>query len=484
MDFGAPIGQEAAFNPSNAIQTLSGILGVQQQKQALAGQAAEVQQAQQQNTELQALSAFTKSAVQDPKYHNADGSLNVQRFQQDASAVAPVYGQQYIGQATSNANSAIDNRRAILNLSNEQRQTMGQYFGEVAANPNATRDDFMNAVEQARGISDDPLYQKSLDRALMSAPPVRNLSTAQASQAMRDWARGIAVETGAANQNLSQPTANRFTTPSGNIGYAQENPMSPTGMGQWGTQVGQGVAPTIVSGPSGVPTVVKGSTAAPAANAGSGPGPTPTEQDWQNFGAYNSNLNARVSIASDAIPRIQQAEQALAQIRGGHGAQGYASLAQVAQAAHLPQSIVDSIAGGNLAAAQEAEKYLFQTTFSGLRQAMQGDPARVAEFQSAEQVFPSIGTDPRAAQAVLNFMTDQGKRDYAEQQALVKARESGTFNPVTWQASYQQQLRAGKVPGVPGSQIPNAGPQEGAKSTSKSGRPTVWHNGRWEYVGG
>src|SRR5208282_58173 len=132
-----------------------------------------------------------------------------------------------------------------------------------------------------------------------------------------------------------------------------------------------------------------------------------------------------------------------------------------------PQGLVDAVAGGNLGAAQEAEKLMFQTTFAGLRQSMQGDPARVAEFQAAENVFPNIGTDPRATRGILGFMSDQSQRDYAEQQSLNTSKLNGTFNPATWQGQYQQRLRAGQVPGVPQSQVPaTAG---GNKTVTRTG---------------
>jgi hypothetical protein len=105
---------------------------------------------------------------------------------------------------------------------------------------------------------------------------------------------------------------------------------------------------------------------------------------------------------------------------------------------------------------------------------MQGDPARVSEFNSAEQVFPSIGTDPRATKNVLNFMTQQAQRDYAEQQALTTARKAGTFNPSTWQADYQRQLRAGQVPGVPPGQVPIEG--GGAKAMPTGVRLEAYAN--------
>lgn len=481
-DFGTPIAQ--TVNPvGQGFSTLNDLMNFRRSQQALQTGVyqqqiaqAEAQQAQQQNQELQALYQFTRKAATDPTFRKEDGSLDVEKFQQGATAAAPVYGQAYIGQATNNANAMIDNRKAMLGLSNEQRATVGNYFNAVAANPNATKEDFLDAAAQARNVSDDPQYQRTIDRMLMSSPNVRDMPTDKASQAIRQWARGVAMETGAPNANQSAPALDSVISPSGERQYVQTNPQSPLGIGPVGQPIKQGIPPTIVTGPSGVPTVVKGSSAAAAAGAGAGVGPTPTSQDWANFGAYQTNLNSRVALASDAIPRIKQAESALDQIRGGAGAEGYAKLGRILQAAGMPQSMVDAVSGGNLGAAQEAEKYLFQTTLTGLKQSMGGGSPYAGEAAKADALFPSIGTDPRAAKAVLSFMEDQGKRDYAEQQALTKARKEGTFNPATWQADYQQQLRAGKVPGVPESQVPT-----GTKSMPVGARLKAYAD---KYTGG
>lgn len=194
-DFGTPIGQDAAFNPEQAIQTLSGLVGVEQQQQNLqtgqyvqASAQAQSQQDQQRNSELQALHQFAVSASTDPAYQNADGSLNVQKFQQDALSRAPVYGSQYIGQITANANQGVANRAALLNLSNEQRSTVSNYLSAVAQKPNATTADLLDAVGQARQVSDDPGYQRTLDSFLMHAPQTVPLPSNQASAAIRTYA--------------------------------------------------------------------------------------------------------------------------------------------------------------------------------------------------------------------------------------------------------------------------------------------------------
>jgi hypothetical protein len=249
MDFGsAPVG--TSVNPvGQGMQTLSDVMNVKRSQQALQTGVyqqqtaqANASQDQQKNQELQSLAQFTKQAASDPAYHNPDGSLNVQKYQTDAMKAAPTYGQAYIGQMTNNANAMVDNRKALLGLSNEQRSTIGGYFGSVAAKPNATREDFLDAAEQARGVSDDPQYQKAVDRMLMGAPDVRTLPTAQGSAALQQHARGIAMETGASDTAQSTPAVSMVQGPQGLV-PTNTNPQAPGGVAPVGPTQQQGVAP-------------------------------------------------------------------------------------------------------------------------------------------------------------------------------------------------------------------------------------------------
>jgi hypothetical protein len=248
-DFGGtPVG--TSVNPvGQGLTTLSDLMNVKRQQQALQTGVyqqqtaqANAQQDQQKNQELQSLAQFTKSAARDPAYHNPDGSLNVQKYQTDAMAAAPTYGQAYIGQMTSNANAMVDNRKALLGLSNDQRKTIGGYFGAVAAKPNATKEDFADAAEQARGVSDDPGYQKAVDRMLMATPDVRTLPTGQASAAIQQHARGIAMETNAANTDQSTPAVSMVQGQQGLV-PTNVNPQAPGGVAPVGPTQQQGMAP-------------------------------------------------------------------------------------------------------------------------------------------------------------------------------------------------------------------------------------------------
>ena len=237
-------------NPQAGLGMLSSILGIRQQQRNLqTGQyqqqaaAANANQAQQQNTELQALGRFTVNASKDPSYLNPDGTPNVQKYQQDAMAVAPVYGQAYIGQMTSNFNAGVENRKSLLNLSADQQQKAAGFFAAIAAKPGATNDDLLEAAEQARGLSDDPGYQRTIDRMLMHAPQVATLPSDKASAAVRQYARQVAIQAGSPAAGESSPAVQMVQGPNGLV-PTNVNPQSPTGIGQVGPTQAQGVPPS------------------------------------------------------------------------------------------------------------------------------------------------------------------------------------------------------------------------------------------------
>lgn len=243
-DMIAPVGAMVQPpNPQQGLGLLSSLIDLRQRQQTLqTGQylqqtaQAQAQQAQQQNSELQALGRFTANAVKDALYRNSDGGLNVQKFQQDAAAVAPVYGQAYIGQFTANANGAVDNLNALLKLSNYQRATISNYFSSVAQMPGATTQDLLDAVEKARTVSDDPGYQRAVDTMLLHVPSTVPMPTDQASAAIRNYA-------GLAAQHVSEAS-----TPGAGANGA--NPQGTSAVGPSAVpQAGAGSAPPGVTSP-------------------------------------------------------------------------------------------------------------------------------------------------------------------------------------------------------------------------------------------
>ena len=317
-------------NPMAGLNAYSQILELKQQQLALqTGQAqlpgieAEAAQTQQRNQELSALQQFVSKASTDPQYHNPDGSLNVQKFQADASHVAPVYGSQYIGQMTSNANEAVRNRQSLLDLSNEQRKTIGSTLGAFAADPTANRTSLLDGIEQARAASSDPQYQRLLDNFLLSAPQTHGMTTEQASQALRQYARNAALATNAPNAGESAPAMRLTQGPKG-LQATQANPQSPMGVGVVGSSIPQGVAPQVVTQPgthapgilhpSGAVTPIGGSSGGTGAAGGTNwwnPAPGQVQLLTANTGA----LAARIQAGNQAANQSPMAIDALTRAR-------------------------------------------------------------------------------------------------------------------------------------------------------------------------
>ncbi len=463
-DFGAPVAQQINASPAQGFSTLSSMLGLQQQQQAIQSGALGIQRQQAELPAVQAQSQVTQAKMaqvqrfsqmvqsgtddQGNSLRGANGELDPALMTMAAGRVAPLAPEIAQGILKTMADK-VGLQAAAQSLDSAGRQRLQGVLQGLTVDPSdagiqSAREAMLGWVGQHPEMTPAANYASGLINQIANTqdPKVRaHLATKlpaflQPGEAVGTQSTAGTVDTG---QTIQPVVAAPAAAGGGAV---------PAGPG-----IQKTIPPQIITPPGGVPVPYSGKGPVPNAY---GPGPQPTTQDVENFGAYNQNLNSRVAVASDLLPRVTQAEDALNRIRAGGGAQNYAALGKMLQAANAPQGLVDAVAGGNLAAAQEAEKYLFQTTFAGLKQSMQGDPSRVAEFNSAEQIFPSLGTDPRATKAVLKFMSDQGSRDFAEQQALNKARTDGTFNPVTWQAQWQNRLRAGSAPGVPASQVPGA----------------------------
>lgn len=483
MDGITPVGSQVQpMDPSKGLQLMSGMLGLQQQKQELAAGAANLHQTQQRDQELSALANLTRNAMQPGSKYWKGGEFDVDGYRQDATSVAPVYGPQAIDQHISSIKNVVGTREAFLKLGDETNKTISDAAKGLATKQGPITDTdidtFADNMKSTIGASPEAQYRlgqfvgamrgaqdpQGRARVAQNGSAILGGFMQQTPSTMSTGAQDIPGTTGVFGGGFTPAQTDKKGNP---VGIAKQMP------------------PQIFIDPrTQIPTKVGGvgNQGAPTTGAGTAAtGPTPTGQDWHDFGEYNAKLNGRVSVASQSLPRIQAVEQALEGVKTGAGTEFYAGLAKKLQALGAPQSVYDKVAGGNLASIQEAEKMLFQTTLTGLEQSMTGDP-HVAQFNAANKVFPNVDTDPRAREMVLGFLRDQGNRDFAEQQALKKARTEGSFNPSTWQAQYQQKLREGQT-GAPASQVPKPAnqPQE-RRSKDKNGEEIVFRGGRWEYV--
>lgn len=306
MDFGSPVAQNVNVDPAKGINTLSSLIGIKQQQQDLqTGQInqntaqATSQQAQQKNQEMGALAKFTASAIKDPKYQLPDGSPDTQKFTQDAMSIAPTYGQEFIGHTLSNFGEGVKVRTSLQSLSKAQNDQLGGALQGVASNPNSTRSDLLNAIEQQRVNNKDPAYNRALDNLLLSTD-MSNIP-------------GSAGRSAAALRGISQNTPSTIDT-GGTVQPGATNQFS----GAF-TPAGTPVQKTLA--PNQTPGYVA-QTAAAQANASTRAG-----------GVANSDIDRANQISASSQPasasiRLSQEVDSLAdQINSGKIAEGISKAA-------------------------------------------------------------------------------------------------------------------------------------------------------------
>lgn len=121
-------------------------------------------------------------------------------------------------------------------------------------------------------------------------------------------------------------------------------------------------------------------------------------------------IGGQLNESQGLLQRIDQSRQALTQFKAGGGADTRVELAKYAQAFHMPDAVVNGIAGGNLAAAQEFQKYAAQEALGTMQQALASDTGKGAQGNRISmQLFiknnPNIDTDPNAIEKIYNFQT-------------------------------------------------------------------------------
>lgn len=294
--------QIQAPNPMSGINTLSGMVGLQQQRQALqtgqyqqATAQAESEQAQQKNTEMQKVSALMQN-VHGGGYRKSDGTLDRQRLADDVSIVAPAYGQPQAASILSQANEVVQNQKAKQDLTDSARASLGTTLTALAKDPNTKRDDVTSAYTQwLQDHKDDPaafrvgIAQASLLPQNDADPKYRETLgkfaatlTGQPTTAPSVTDTGTQLKPGVTSQITGAPT---FSGPPINKQSVMTTP----------------------AGPLGVVTPARG-TVSPLTTTGA-PGAAPTGAPPQNLNTTNAQQTNATAMAGDDATRYSQISQ-------------------------------------------------------------------------------------------------------------------------------------------------------------------------------
>ena len=224
--------------------------------------------------------------------------------------------------------------------------------------------------------------------------------------------------------------------------YGEEGAQTATPVGgAYGTGEGRGGAPTTANTRSG--QAPSGGGPRPMA---SGPGMT-TQTYLTNRGTtmakYQEALDNVVQNGSNIMTTVDEARNALQDFKPGAGSSVYARLASVAQAFGAAPELVDKIGNGDLAASQEFNKLMVNTTMGQIRTQLEGiGGSRLSqqEFDTFQKNNPNIDTDPRAIDKIFNFWTRIYNRDATEQSQLNEYLEKGG-KLSQWPAEWQKRAR-------------------------------------------
>lgn len=251
-DFGTPVAQNINTGAQN-LQTLSGLLGIQQQQAQVASAQAQAQQDQQKNQELQQAQGLAMSA-KNGAYRKPDGSFDPQAFSKDVLSIGP-YAAANAGQIMATANEMVQNTTAINDLNVKQKAQASSYLlsaikTDKNGNPINTYSDVVNAVDGM--VSDNPQLQR-LGLSIMGRFHPSD-SPEEIAQALKQ----------AGNSFTGQPPVTTMGTvqTKGGIQPVQMNPLSTLPIGPQGQPIANAPAPSIQVQPgTGAPAIVSPSGA-------------------------------------------------------------------------------------------------------------------------------------------------------------------------------------------------------------------------------
>jgi hypothetical protein len=235
----------------------------------------------------------------------------------------------------------------------------------------------------------------------------------------------------------------------------------------FGQYAKQPAGATQPAGSVGIPLKTPAQEALELANvkARTEPGLAQSTKEATDMADYGKALNGHLSESQALLQRIAQSREALKKFQAGGGGDTRVQLAQWAQAIPgMPTSVVDKIAGGNLSAAQEFQKYAAQEALGTMQQALASDTGKGAQGNRiAMQLFiknnPNIDTDPRAIEKIFNFQTQLHNQLKAQSDAYQQYKKTPGNNPAdfpNWWASeaikrgfVTPEIKSGYAKGVP-----------------------------------
>ncbi len=228
-DFGQPVAQNVDVSPTKGLQTLSGLLSIRQQQQALQGQAAEVQQQQQTARQRASIANIDWS-----KYDDGTGMVSTDKMISDPS-LRQSAGDSFLDVMKAGAQirgTQLENKKSLVGLGNDLLGQFGQIVGSLRTDPDVLNDTpegrqkFTAAMQQFGELGGPQAQQvaQTFGSAAEHAPPGKLGRAVSAIQLMGQSAsQQIASQnpqyanTGATQQQVNPLAAGGESAPRGDL---------------------------------------------------------------------------------------------------------------------------------------------------------------------------------------------------------------------------------------------------------------------------
>lgn len=314
-DFGAPVAQNVNVDPSKGLSTISSLLGLQQQRQALQGQAAQVQMEQQSAQQRQGLANYDWSS-----HIGKDGTLDLNSVMNDPQLrqAAGDQWQQVADAAIGMKQHQIEQKRSFVGLTNDQRSAFGSMVGGLRSDSDVTQDNDKGRQKVTDALMEyGNMYGKDALPVLSAYSPV----VQHAPQGKLAQALGV-IQLQAMDAGSQVGTQKPAYMSTGGQ-FQQINPQAP-GSDQPPQSMQATVAPSVITTPAGPLARVggNGSTLTPleTAQGQGGPGAPPPNLNPTTAQATVTNRSAaavtdRVQQAQSAANNTVQAQDALTRAR-------------------------------------------------------------------------------------------------------------------------------------------------------------------------
>lgn len=402
-DFGAPVAQNVNVDPNKGLETIGSLMGLTQKRQALAGQAADVQMRQQDASQRAAMAQIDWG-----KHTGQDGTLDLNSFNQDKGIrqAAGDYYPDVLAKAAAVKQAQTGAKQSLLNLNKDQLGAWQQTVGGLAGDPDVQQD--TPAGRQKVAAAYQSFAQTYGPDAAKAVAPYQGPLTQAPQGKLASVLQHVQMQSVDAGKQLEMqaPTPGSVDT-GGQIqpgAFASPQSATPGAFTPQGRPIAKTFAPQVITSPTtgGAFKLGPGGTATPITAPGQGGGGGAAPFQNPNYQGQGKD----VATFQDEVQTVrQEAQQAPLSRNINAQILRLSQDAKTGPGSDVWQHVIGAV-GAPLglspsASYQEVGKYLEKNAINNMT-AMGGPPSD-SRLDAAAKANGSTSFSPEALQAVTKF---------------------------------------------------------------------------------